>query len=85
MAVSTQYRTRRYTTYGNVAYQPEPEPIRCGAQRPGQEAERVRRPRVQPRPRTISRPRVQVRPGENVVSVVPLVTPFSTAQFTAPA
>ena len=43
MAVSTQYRTKRYTTYGNVAYQPEPEPIRRGAQRPGQEAERVRR------------------------------------------
>ena len=76
MAASTQYRTRRYSTYGNVAYQPEPEPIRRGAQRPGQEAERVRRPRVQPRPRTISRPQVQVRPQG-------AVAPFAIVGFLA--
>lgn len=64
MAASTQRRTRRYGTYGNVAYkaQAEPELTRRAAQRAGGEAERIRRPRVQPRTRTVSRPQVEVRP-----------------------
>ena len=64
MAASTQHRARRYQTYGNVAYQAEPVPVpnHRTAQRTGREAERVRRPRVQPRTRTITRPQVEVRP-----------------------
>ena len=61
MAASTQYRTRRYSTYGNVAYQPEPELDRQALGRPRREPERTARPRVQPRTRTVSRPQVEVR------------------------
>ena len=80
MAASTQHRARRYTTYGNVAYQPEREPelSRQALQRPAREPERVRRPRVQPRTRPISRPQVQVRPQG-------AVAPFAIIGFLAVA
>lgn len=58
--MATERRTRRYTTYGNVAYQPETveAPVRNPSRgRP----ERVRRPRVQPRERVATRPQVEVR------------------------
>ncbi len=63
--MATERRTRQYTTYGNVAYQPEFErsaaPSRSRVQRPRREEERTQRPRVQPRPQTVARPNVEVR------------------------
>lgn len=64
-------RKRRYTSYGNVAYQPEyEEPSRR------REPEQPRRPRVQPRERVAVRPKVQVR-QQGAVSL------FAVVGFTA--
>lgn len=63
--MATDRRTRRYSTYGSVAYQPAYEdnaarnPARRGA-------EPQRRPQVQPRERVASRPSVEVREREAV-------------------
>lgn len=62
--------TRRYHTYGNVAYQPEfeQEPVRAPSKRGAQAGSPIRRPeqprRPQPRPqrRPKVRPSIQVRP-----------------------
>lgn len=62
--------TRRYRTYGSVAYQPEFEqesvyaPARRGerAGSPVRRPEQPRRPQIQPRKRPVARPSVQVRP-----------------------
>lgn len=66
--------TRRYRTYGSVAYQPEfeQEPIREPARKERIQGNTVRRPephrRPQPRPRRrpAARPSIQVRPQEAV-------------------
>ena len=66
--------SRRYRTYGNVAYQPEfeQEPVREPARRERVKGNTVRRPephrRPQPRPRRrpAVRPSIQVRPQEAV-------------------
>lgn len=80
--MAAERRTRQYTTYGNVAYQPEFEPAadpaRRGADRARREAERVRRPRVQPRTQTVARPSVEVRPQG-------AVAPFAIIGFLAVA
>lgn len=80
MAQSTQRKTRRYSTYGNVAYQPQAEPERLPrtGRSAGAAPERVRRPRVQPRTRTVSRPQVEVRPQG-------AVSPFAILGFLAVA
>lgn len=57
--MAEERRTRRYNTYGSVAYQPEPE--REAVRSPRREPERRPRPRVQPRERTVTRPSVEVR------------------------
>lgn len=62
--------TRRYRTYGSVAYQPEFEqesvhaPARRGerAGSPVRRPEQPRRPQIQPRKRPVARPSIQVRP-----------------------
>lgn len=58
--------TRRYRTYGSVAYQPEfeQEPVRRGQQAgsPVRRPEQPRRPQIQPRKRPVVRPSIQVRP-----------------------
>lgn len=59
--MASEYRTRRYSTYGSAAYQPEYDgnAVRSPARR---EAEQPRRrPRVQPRERVVQRPSVEVR------------------------
>lgn len=62
MAETAQRRTRRYSTYGSVAYQPEPELERQPLGRPRRQPEHAPRPRVQPRTHTAVRPQVAVRP-----------------------
>lgn len=66
MATQRRNNTRRYRTYGNVAYQPEfeQEPLREPA-RQGNTVRRPephRRPQVRPRRRPAVRPSIQVRP-----------------------
>lgn len=63
--MATERRTRRYSTYGNVAYQPayDDNAVRT-PQRSG--AEPRRRPQVQPRERVAVRPSVEVRQQEAV-------------------
>jgi len=62
-------RKRRYASYGNVAYQPEPEETSSRRR----EAEQPRhRPRVQPRERVAERPKVQVR-QQGAVSLFAIV------------
>lgn len=78
--MAEERRTRRYNTYGNVAYQPEYEqaaPARRGNER-RRPAEPVRRPRVQPRTRPITRPDVEVRPQG-------AIAPFAIVGFLAVA
>lgn len=78
--MAAQRRTRRYETYGSVAYQPEysreyQRGTAAPARRP-QEPERQRRPRVQPRTQTAVRPSVEVRPQG-------AVAPFAIIGFAA--
>lgn len=63
--MAAERRTRRYSTYGSVAYKPvvEESAVRAPA-RPGGESQR--RPQVQPRERVAARPSVQVREREAV-------------------
>lgn len=72
--------TRRYRTYGNVAYQPEieREELRRSARQESaqREAERRRRPRIQPREQVAVRPSIQVRPQQ-------AVAPFAVVGFAA--
>ncbi len=74
MAASNQRRTRRYSTYGNVAYQlqPERDDPRRAVQRPGRDSQRGGKPRVQPRATPVSRPQVEVRP-QGAVSLFAIV------------
>lgn len=70
--MATERRTRRYSTYGNVAYQPEYDgsAVRSPARR---EAEQPRRhPQVQPRERVAVRPSVEVR-QQGAVSIFAIV------------
>ena len=76
--MATERRTRRYPTYGNVAYQPEypSSAVRAPARR---EAEQPRRrPRVQPRERVAARPQVEVRAQG-------AIAPFAIVGFAAVA
>ena len=74
--------TRRYRTYGSVAYQPEfeQEPVRAPSRRtaaaPARRPEPVRRPQIQPRRRQATRPDVQVR-TQTAVSLVAVVGFFA--------
>ncbi len=70
-------RTRKYSTYGSVAYQPEFEgnAVRQPARR---EAEPRRRPLVQPREQVAARPSVEVRQQS-------AVAPFAVVGFAAVA
>ena len=76
--MATERRTRRYETYGSVAYQPEYERGSAAPARRAREPERVRRPRVQPRTQTVARPSVEVRPQG-------AVAPFAIVGFLAVA
>ncbi|MBD5085039.1 MAG: hypothetical protein HDT33_08285 [Clostridiales bacterium] len=70
MATERRNNTRRYRTYGSVAYQPEfeQEPIREPARKERIQGNTVRRqeprrrPQVRPRRRPAVRPSIQVRP-----------------------
>lgn len=76
--MATERRARRYSTYGNVAYQPEYDgsAVRSSA---GREAEQPRRrPQVQPRERVAARPSVEVRKQG-------AVSPFAIVGFAAVA
>ena len=76
--MATERRTRRYSTYGNVAYQPEytSSAVRAPARRAVEQPRR--RPRVQPRERIAARPRVEVRAQG-------AVAPFAIVGFAAVA
>ena len=76
--MATERRTRRYETYGSVAYQPEYERGSAAPARRASQPEPVRRPRVQPRTRTVARPQVEVRPQG-------AVAPFAVVGFLAVA
>lgn len=58
--MATERRTRRYSTYGSVAYQPayEENTVRSPARRSG---EPRRHPQVQPREQVAARPSIEVR------------------------
>lgn len=72
MAQEARRRTRRYETYGSVAYAPDWR----GNTVPAPEREEVLRPRphVRPKERTLARPRVQVRQAGKV-------SPFAVLGF----
>ena len=59
--MANERRTRRYDTYGSMAYQPEYQRGTAAPARRAQEPVRQPRPRVQPRTRTAVRPQVEVR------------------------
>ena len=59
--MANERRTRRYDTYGSLAYQPEYQRGTAAPARRAYEPERERRPRVQPRTQTAARPQVEVR------------------------
>ena len=59
--MANERRTRRYDTYGSLAYQPEYQRGTAAPARRATEPERERRPRVQPRTQTAARPQVEVR------------------------
>lgn len=76
--MANERRTRRYDTYGSLAYQPEYQRGTAAPARRAHEPERERRPRVQPRTQTASRPQVEVR-AQSAVS------PFAILGFVAVA
>lgn len=78
--MATERRTRRYETYGSLAYQPEYERGTAAPQRTRRSAQpqRVSRPRVQPRTHVAARPSVAVRPQS-------AVSPFAIIGFAAVA
>ena len=76
--MANERRTRRYPTYGSVAYQPEYDhsAVRAPARREVEQPRR--RPRVQPRERVAVRPQVAVRQQG-------AVAPFAIVGFAAVA
>ena len=74
--MANERRTRRYDTYGSVAYQPEYQHGTAAPARRAQEPVRQPRPRVQPRTQTAVRPQVEVRPQG-------AVAPFAVIGFFA--
>ena len=76
--MATERRTRRYETYGSLAYQPEYQRGTAAPARRVREPERVERPRVQPRTQTAARPQVEVRTQS-------AVSPFAIIGFMAVA
>lgn len=60
--MANERRTRRYDTYGSLAYQPEYQRGTAAPTRRAHEPVHQPRPRVQPRTRTAARPQVEVRP-----------------------
>ena len=82
--MADQRRNRRYSTYGNVAYQPEveQEPDRTPSRQEQirgntvRRPEPVRRPRIAPRKRPAARPEIQVR-AQGAVSPFAVVGLFS--------
>lgn len=74
MASERRNSSRRYRTYGSVAYQPEfeQEPVRAPSRR-GQQAgspvrrpQQPRRPQIRPRRQPVVRPSIEVRPQSAV-------------------
>ena len=76
--MANERRTRRYDTYGSLAYQPEYQRGSAAPARRAHEPERERRPRVQPRTQTAARPQVEVRAQS-------AVAPFAIIGFIAVA
>lgn len=76
--MANQRRTRRYETFGSLAYQPEYQRGSAAPARRAHEPERVQRPRVQPRTRTAARPQAEVRTQS-------AVAPFAIIGFVAVA
>ena len=74
--MANERRTRRYDTYGSLAYQPEYQRGAAAPARRAHEPERERRPRVQPRTQTAARPQVEVRAQS-------AVAPFAVLGFVA--
>ena len=74
--MANERRTRRYDTYGSLAYQPEYQRGTAAPARRASEPERERRPRVQPRTRTATRPQVEVRQQS-------AIAPFAILGFAA--
>lgn len=76
--MANERRTRRYETYGSLAYQPEYQRGTAAPARRARQPERVERPRVQPRERVAARPQVEVRTQS-------AVAPFAIIGFVAVA
>ena len=76
--MANERRTRKYDTYGSLAYQPEYQYGTAAPARRAHEPERERRPRVQPRTRTATRPQVEVRQQS-------AIAPFAILGFVAVA
>lgn len=76
--MANERRTRKYDTYGSLAYQPEYQYGTAAPARRAREPERERRPRVQPRTRTASRPQIEVRQQS-------AIAPFAILGFVAVA
>lgn len=76
--MATERKTRRYDTYGSVAYQPEYEYGTAAPARRSRQPQRVERPRVQPREQVAVRPQVEVRTQS-------AVAPFAIIGFAAVA
>jgi hypothetical protein len=70
--MATERRTRRYTTYGNTAYQPKYDSAAVRAPSRREVEQPRRRPQVQPRERVAQRPSVQVR-EQGAVSLFAIV------------
>lgn len=76
--MANERRTRKYDTYGSLAYQPDYQRGTAAPARRTREPERRQEPRVQPRTRTAARPQVAVRPQG-------AVAPFAILGFAAVA
>lgn len=76
--MANERRTRKYDTYGSLAYQPDYQRGTAAPARRAREPERRQEPRVQPRTRTAARPQVAVRPQG-------AVAPFAILGFAAVA
>lgn len=76
--MANERRTRKYDTYGSLAYQPDYQRGTAAPARRAREPERRQEPRVQPRTRTAARPQVAVRQQG-------AVAPFAILGFAAVA
>ena len=76
--MANERRTRKYDTYGSLAYQPEYQRGTAAPARRAQEPVHQPRPRVQPRTQTAARPQVEVRKQS-------AVAPFAIIGFVAVA